>query len=171
MFTLNEKVVYPGHGVARVVRIIEKKVAGKSSEFFELKFINKDMTILVPIANVLSVGIRPLSSSKHINDIFKILSEPVTPICHEAVITNWNKRNKEYQGKLRTGDLREICAIYKDLKYIETQKELSFGEKNLLSQTESLLVEEISLVNNLETDKATRQLRLLVQREQQQLSQ
>ncbi len=167
MFTLNEKVVYPGHGVARVVRIIEKKVAGKSAEFFELKFINKDMTILVPVANALSVGIRPLSSSKHINDIFKILSEPVGPVCHEIAITNWNKRNKEYQGRLRTGDLREICAIYKDLKYIETQKELSFGEKNLLSQTETLLVEEISLVNNMETDKAMRQLRLLVQHEQQ----
>ncbi len=167
MFTLNEKVVYPGHGVARVVRIIEKKVAGKSVEFFELKFINKDMTILVPVANVLSVGIRPLSSSKHINDIFKILSTPAVPICHDTVITNWNKRNKEYQGKLRTGDLREICSIYKDLKYIETQKELSFGEKNLLSQTEALLVEEISLVNNMETEKAMRQLRLLVQRESQ----
>jgi len=34
MFTLNEKVVYPGHGVARIVRIIEKKVAGKSAQFF-----------------------------------------------------------------------------------------------------------------------------------------
>ncbi len=167
MFTLNEKVVYPGHGVASIVRIIEKRVAGKSAEFFELKFVNKDMTILVPVTNALSVGIRPLSSSKHINDIFKILSGPVEPVCHETIITNWNKRNKEYQERLRTGDLREICAIYKDLKYIETQKELSFGEKNLLSQTEALLVEEISLVNNMETDKAIRQLRLLVQHEQQ----
>jgi len=125
------------------------------------------MTILVPVTNTLSVGIRPLSSSKRINDIFKILSEPVGPVCHEAAITNWNKRNKEYQGKLRTGDLREICEIYKDLKHIEMQKELSFGEKNLLSQTEGLLVEEISLVNNMETDKAIRQLRLLVRSEQQ----
>ena len=74
---------------------------------------------------------------------------------------------KEYQGKLRTGNLRKICEIYKDLKHIEMQKELSFGEKNLLSQTEALLVEEISLVNNMETDKAMQQLRLLVQHEQQ----
>jgi len=167
MFTLNEKVVYPGHGVAKIARIIEKKVAGQSAQFFELKFINKDMTILVPVANALSVGVRALSTSKHINDIFKILSEPVVPVCHETVITNWNKRNKEYQGKLRTGNLREICTIYKDLKHIEMQKELSFGEKNLLSQTEALLVEEISLVNNMETDKAMRQLRLSVQSEQQ----
>ena len=38
----------------------------------------------------------------------------------------------------------------KNLKHIEMQKELSFGEKNLLSQIEALLVEEISLVNNYE---------------------
>ena len=78
-----------------------------------------------------------------------MLSEPVNYVHHETVTTNWNKRNKEYQGKIRTGNLREICEIYKDLKHIQCQKELSFGEKNLLHQTEGLLVEEIALVSNI----------------------
>lgn len=159
MFTLNEKVVYPGHGVAKVSQIIEKKIAGSLVKLFELRFINKDMTILVPIHNFSSVGIRPLSTSESIETIFKVLSERVLNMSRESVACNWNKRNKEYQCKLRTGHIKDISEIYRDLKCIAIYKELSFGEKNLLEQTESLLVEEIALVVQLEHDQVLELLR------------
>ncbi len=163
MFVLNEKVVYPGHGVARVNRIIEKRVAGTITHFFELVFLHKDMTILVPINNLASVGIRRLTSGQNINELMEKLSEPtVVQKLPETLASNWNKRSKEYQGKLRTGNIQEICKIYKDLRSIEKKKELSFGEKNLLQQTEALLVEEIALVKQVGEDKAVEQLRALV---------
>lgn len=163
MFSRSEKVVYPGHGVAKINRIVEKKIAGNIASFFELKFLNKDMTILVPVNNAMSVGIRRLSSDELINTILKNLSEPTSSLLQpEVMATNWNKRNKEYQGKLRTGDLCEICGIYRDLKRIELQKELSFGEKNLLQQTESLLAEEIAIVKNISEDEAGNYLRSLI---------
>ncbi len=161
MFKLNEKVVYPGHGVAKISRIVEKKVAGHDTSFFELEFINKDMTILVPLQSLTSVGIRRLSSNENIHAIFKLLSEPVVKLNYELTASNWNKRQKEYQCKIRTGNIGEICKIYKDLKFIATQKELSFGEKNLLNQTELLLVEEISLVTQVVHEKAVEHLRSL----------
>jgi CarD family transcriptional regulator len=157
-FCLHEKVVYPGHGVAQISRIVEKLVAGNRACFFELKFLNKDMTILVPTHNLSSVGIRRLSSNEYISGIFKILSEPSTKISFD-VTTNWNKRNKDYQCKLRTGDLHEICKIYRDLKNMSYHKELSFGEKDLLSRTEMLLAQEISLVQNMPQDIAIDHLR------------
>lgn len=162
MFARNEKVVYPGHGVAVINAIIEKKIAGKISQFFELRFLNKDMTILVPTDNAIAVGIRPLSSAERINDIFKKLSQPVVAKNNDMMLSNWNKRNKEYQCKLRTGNLSEICKIYRDLRHIAATKELSFGEKNLLHQTEALLVEEIALVENVGEEKAIERLRAVV---------
>jgi CarD family transcriptional regulator len=163
MFVLEEKVVYPGHGVAKISRIIEKKISGATATFFELKFLNKEMTILVPIHNLDSVGIRRLSSTENINDIFKFLAQPaqVQRAVEGSAASNWNKRNKEYQIKLRTGNLRDICSIYRDLQLIASQKELSFGEKNLLHQTEMLIVQEISLVNKVGEEKAAEQLRAL----------
>ena len=162
MFVLDEKVVYPGHGVAKISRIFDKIVAGSTMRFFELKFLNKDMTILVPMHNLASVGVRRLSSQESINDIFKILSQPPQCVHHELATSNWTKRNKEYQCRLRTGNLSEICKIYRDLRHMSGQKELSFGEKNLLSQTEALLAEEIALVKCILEEKAIEQLRLLV---------
>lgn len=160
MFGLHDKVVYPGHGVAKISRIVEKMVAGKQASFYELKFLNKDMTVLIPVENTDGIGLRPLSSTNRIDNIFKILAQPAKKIKHyELLANNWNKRNKEYQLKLRTGNIEEISEIYKDLKHISQQKELSFGEKNLLNQTENLLAEEISIVRKLEADKTIEYLR------------
>ncbi len=159
MFSIGQKVVYPGHGVAEISRVVSRVLGGATTDFFELKFLSKDMTILVPMRNAIAVGVRPLSSLSGIEDILAMLQQADESAYNDATIVNWNKRNKEYQGKIRTGDLREICEIYRDLKYIENFKELSFGEKNLLSQAEALLVEEIALVNNIQEENAIEKVR------------
>lgn len=162
MFSLNEKVVYPGHGVAEVSRIIDKNVAGQTLKFYELSFLNKDVTILVPTNATKSAGIRSLSSSDYVNEVFKELTKPATKTsCMEFNASSWNKRNKEYQNKLRTGSLIDLTQIYRDLKHISIQKELSFGEKHLLSQAEALLVEEISVIKHNKQEDTTEYIRSL----------
>lgn len=162
MFCLHEKVVYPGHGVAKIHRIITKLVGGNEAKFYELIFLNKDMTVLVPTDNADTVGLRPLSSHELIQDVFITLTAPARRMHHlEFSASNWNKRNKEYQLKLKTGDLKELSEIYRDLHYISLHKELSFGEKHLLQQIEALLVEEISLVEELGQEKTIEHLRAL----------
>jgi CarD family transcriptional regulator len=120
------------------------------------------MTILVPIDNIESIGIRKLSTEKDIGRLFKLYSEPDS-LHHHEVALNWNKRNKVYQGKIRSGNIKEIGQIYRDLRYIERQKELSFGEKNLLQQTEALLAEEIAFACDIGPEVATDRLRGLAQ--------
>lgn len=164
MFNEKDKVVYPGHGVAVINRVLERKIGGQSTQFFELAFINKDMTILVPVDNIESIGIRQLSSESDIGKLFDLFSEPVEPP-HSEVALNWNKRNKEYQGRIRSGNINEIGQIYRDLRHIERQKELSFGEKNLLQQTEALLAEEIAHACDIGSEVATSHLRSLAQQE------
>lgn len=162
MFSENEKVVYSGHGVAVITRIVEKKIGSGNVNFFELKFLSKDMTILVPVANAQGAGMRKLSSKKEIGDLFAFISTVVVADINDNGIANWNKRNKEYQVKIRTGDLIEIGEIYRDLNRSQLVKELSFGEKDLLQKTESFLVEEISLVNNQSPYEVEQYLRTLV---------
>lgn len=161
MYSLNEKVVYPGHGVASITRVIEKNVSGCMTKFFELKFLNKEMTILLPVDNIPAVGVRKLSSEKNIEKIYHLLEEPVDDAKSREFFkaSSWNKRSKQYQFKLRSGDIVEISKIYKDLQYASRQKGLSFGERNLLNQTEMLLAQEISIVQNVMEERAVEQLR------------
>ena len=130
--------------------------------YFELKFLNKDMTVLVPTHCINAMPIRPLSSRENVHDAMRVLAQPARKLgSYEFTASSWNKRHKEYQTKLRAGGLRELSEIYRDLRFIEMQKELSFGEKNLLCQIEQLLAEEISLVEHLEREAAIMQLRSL----------
>ncbi|MGC2310002.1 MAG: CarD family transcriptional regulator [Candidatus Babeliaceae bacterium] len=161
-FAEYEKVVYPGHGVAQVIRIVEKIVGGAKTTYYELKFINKDGMILVPTAQATTVGMRPLSSIEAVMHVFYILAQPTKLANHyEFNTSNWNKRKKKYQLQLQRGSLSELSEIYRDLRFIETQKELSFGEKNLLTQAETFLVEEISLVQKISKERIMEQLRTL----------
>ncbi len=163
MYSLHEKVVYPGHGVAEVSRIFKKNIAGRLIDLIELTFLNKDMTILVPTDNLESSSVRKVSSHEKINDIFKLLSKPLQRVSHDIHSSSWSKRSRDYQCKLRSGNLDEICKIYRDLKSIAIEKELSFGEKNLLHKSESLLVEEISVVKKMGEEQAIEHLRSLFQ--------
>ena len=58
------------------MRVIEKIVAGQKTSYYELKFLNKDMTVLVPLQKLQSVPIRPLSSPENVHDAFEILTQP-----------------------------------------------------------------------------------------------
>lgn len=158
MFLVNEKVVYPGYGVALISKLVKRLVSGRQTSFYELKFFNKDMAVLVPEDRLEAVGIRRLSSESDLEEMFKILSQPLDRGEYEVGFNNWNKRNKKYQLNLRSGDILKICHIYKDLAWISQTKELSFGERSLKAKIEQLLIEEIAVVKNINKDKALKYL-------------
>lgn len=91
--------------------------------------------------------------------MFVLLSEPIKRSYSHELTTNWKQRNKEYQLKIHSGDIKKISEIYRELKNIERYKELSFCEKSLLDHTENLLAEEIALVKQLKEEKAAEELR------------
>ena len=73
----------------------------------------------------LALRIAEHTSAKIVNnDIFKILSEPVVPICHEVAITNWNKRNKKWNARIR------INYIQKHIGTFDTVEEATTARKN-----------------------------------------
>ena len=167
MFSLKEKVVYPGHGVAQIDRIVEKTIGGCSTKFIELTVLSTHMTVLIPLENLNETGIRRISSNENIEHMFKLLEEPVHKVVEkniDAAVANWSKKNKAYQCAIRTGDLEEVCRIYRELTQIAVQKDLSFGEKSLLHKTENLLVEEIALATNTHTEEARDRLRTTMRR-------
>ena len=55
-FKTNEFIVYPAHGVGQIVAIEEQEVAGAKLELFVINFIKDKMTLRVPTAKIVSVG-------------------------------------------------------------------------------------------------------------------
>jgi CarD family transcriptional regulator len=147
MFKINEIMVYPGYGVAKINREVTKEVNGIKLKFYELKFINKDITVLVPRDGIENSGVREVSKEEDIIEIFELFCETFKKeFIEEINLISWNRRSKEYQNKIRSGKIKDIAKIYKSLKYIEKKKILSFGEKAILAQVESLIAEELMVI-------------------------
>ena len=72
-FRANEYVVYPAHGVGKILTIEEQEIAGTTLELFVISFEKDKMTLRVPTAKATSVGMRSLSIPDLVEQALKTL--------------------------------------------------------------------------------------------------
>lgn len=140
-FKVGDNAVYPGHGVGRVNAIETKEIAGTKLTFYSIQILDSGMKIMVPQANVKSVGLRPIISREEAYSVIGILKETNVKIDNQT----WNRRYREYMEKIKTGGVREIAEVLRDLFLLKVDKELSFGERKMLDTARSLLIKELIL--------------------------
>ena len=143
-FKVGDNAVYPAHGVGVIKRIDEKVISGKKKSFYVLQVIENGMTIMVPTDNTASVGLRALVSNKEVEDVYSILRDKSAKIDR----TTWNRRYREYMEKIKTGSVKEIAEVLRNLYLLKNSKDLSFGEKKMFETAKNLLVKEISMSNS-----------------------
>ncbi len=61
-FKVGDKAVYPAQGVAEVISIDEKDIAGQRQRFSVLRILDTDRQIMVPVSNAKAVGLRQVIS-------------------------------------------------------------------------------------------------------------
>ena len=143
-FSVNDKVAYPGQGVAEIIAINEKKLGGQTLTFYELKMLETGIKIMVPINKALQVGLRNLVTDEEIQEIFNILKDKNVVFDNQA----WNRRYRGFVEKIKTGSLFDVAEVFRDLSLLKNQKTLSFGEKRMLETAISLMVKELSIVQD-----------------------
>jgi len=152
-FKVGDRVVYPHHGAA----VIEKKemieVAGEKREYLILKIAHGDMTLSVPTDKVDEVGMWPPISAEDVDDLFQLLGKKDV-----REPTNWSRRFKNHQEKLKSGDVYQVAEVVRNLALREATKGLSAGEKAMLVKARGVLVSELSFALNLSEDDALKKL-------------
>ncbi len=144
MFQADELVVYPAQGVGKIERITQDEISGVQCEFYIVRIVSNNITLMVPVHNALSVGLRPLSDNNKAKEILEILCSNTEITVHTG--QNWNRRFREYTEKLKSVDLTQVAKVVRELLLIGRNKELSFGEKRLLEQAMSLITGELAEV-------------------------
>lgn len=162
MFKVKDEVVYPGHGVAIVEEAVEQKVGGQTKLFFKLKFKYKAITILVPKERFENSGVRFVCKKE---DVETALDELKNEVDQKAIeysdntSMGWSKRQRDYQLRIESGNLRDIARIYRDLRRYSEKKALSFGEKGILEAAEDLLSQEVLAATSLDKNEVLRKIR------------
>ena len=146
MFKVGDYAVCPGHGVGKICDIEDRDFGGEKKSFYVVEVISNSMKVMVPTDS--RDGIRGLVSQEDVRQVYRLLRN------HDVKVDNstWNRRYREYMAKIKTGSLKEIAEVLRDLFLLKGKKGLSFGEKKMLEQCKNLLAEEISLLRGNEAE-------------------
>lgn len=145
MFTTDDLVVYPAQGVGKIECIDKQTVGGVACDFYIVRIITNNVTLMVPVANAVNVGLRSLIKADEAQEILDALAaDPSAAQIYTG--QNWNRRYREYSEKLKSSKLTDVALVLRELMLIGRTKELSFGERRLLEQALVLVVSEVAMV-------------------------
>lgn len=143
---VGDRAVYPGHGVGKITSIEDKAVLGSTLTFYSMEIVESGTKIMIPKNRLKSVGVRPVASKRQAEKVMDILSDTKTQEEPVIVGKNWQKRHQSYMDKIKTGSIYEIAKVIRDLKQLKAEKkELSYGEKKMMSKAKNILYSELSL--------------------------
>ena len=153
-FDVGDYVVYPKHGVGRVVELQKQEIAGMQLELYVLRFEKEKMTLRVPTNKAESIGMRKLSSDKTLKEALDTLKGKP-----RVKRTMWSRRAQEYEAKINSGDLVSIAEVVRDLFRAEDQPEQSYSERQIFEGATSRLARELAAME--ETDERAAQDKIL----------
>ena len=158
-FMIGDKAVYPSQGVAEVVGIEQKEISGRIQKFYVLRVLESDNRIMVPTDKSGQVGLRRIAGEEEIDEVRQILREKEIHIDRQT----WNRRYRGFMEKIRSGSLFEVAEVFRDLYRLKEMKPLSFGERRMLDTARGLIVQELSVAQELDEHKIEQELNRLLQ--------
>ena len=147
-FHIGDKVVYPNHGVGIIEQISSRAIGATVEKFYLLNIKASSLKVMVPCANVGSVGLRRVVRDGEVQKVLDLLS-----ISETGSNGDWKDRFKENSERMRTGSLIEVAGVLKSLIALHAAKPLSFREKKMLERARYLLVSELAMARNVEETK------------------
>ena len=139
-YNIKDYIVYPKHGVGKIVAISKATMGGIEINFYKV-FIEKDkLTLSIPINQ--QSHLRPIASINQINKSISILkSKP------KIKRTMWSRRAQEYDQKINSGKIYELAEVVRDLnKNTHIEAEQSYSERQLFEKAYERLKAEFEIV-------------------------
>ncbi len=140
-FKVGDMVVYPNQGVGEIRDVSCRDIMGSEEEFYMLRILANNSTVMIPVTNVENVGLRRLSSEKDLKTLFLVLESG-----DYETEQDWKNRYKENVEKMKTGSIVEVGRVLQNLYFLSFTKPLSFREKKMYDRARQLVISEISTV-------------------------
>lgn len=153
----NDYVVYPAHGVGRLVAREVSNVAGHSLDLFVIEFEKDRMTLRLPVHKAIAAGLRPLSTKTQMDEALSNLS-----LKSRAKRAMWSRRAQEYENKINSGDPTSIAQVIRELFRKQSDTEQSYSERQIYQAAIERLAREMALVHNIQEEEAINQLENLL---------
>jgi CarD family transcriptional regulator len=152
-FRTGDFVVYPTHGVGKVLGIEAQEISGHRLQLIIIHFEKDRMTLRVPVAKAKNSGLRRLSSRK-------VMDTALTTLKGRSRIKRvmWSRRAQEYEAKINSGDPVSIAEVVRDLHRGADQPDQSFSERQIYQAALDRLARELAAVEDIDEKAASDRL-------------
>ena len=157
VFSAGDYVVYPAHGVGKVLDIEKRTIDGQKIDFFVINFERSRMLLRIPVEKISASGLRRLSTRE-------TMDTALTTLTGRARVRRamWSRRAQEYEQKINSGNPVSVAEVVRDLHRNENQAEQSYSERQIYEQALERLACELAVLEHIETDAATARLEKLL---------
>ena len=140
IYNLKDFVVYPKHGVGKIIAIEKATVGEIDIQFYKILVEKEKLTLTVPINQ--QSKLRSISSVNQINKCISILKTKP-----KIKRTMWSRRAQEYDQKINSGKIYELAEVVKDLnKNTDIIADQSYSERQLFEKAYERLKSEFEAV-------------------------
>ena len=160
-YNVKDYVVYPKHGVGKIVSIEKAKIGNIDITFYKVLIEKEKLTLSIPLNQ--QSHLRHVSSINQINKAINILKTKP-----KIKRTMWSRRAQEYEQKINSGKLYQLAEVVKDLnKKTDVIAEQSYSERQLFEKAYERLRSEFEVVlgekGKIKMDKALRRMESSIQ--------
>ena len=142
IYNLKDFVVYPKHGVGKIIAIEKATIGEIDIQFYKILVEKEKLTLTVPINQ--QSKLRPIASINQINKCISILKTKP-----KIKRTMWSRRAQEYDQKINSGKIYELAEVVKDLnKNTDIIADQSYSERQLFEKAYERLKSEFEVVLN-----------------------
>ena len=152
-YAVGDHIVYPAHGVGKIVAVESQTISGFALELFVIVFDKDKMTLRVPCGKATSVGMRKLSSPDTMKAALTVLKGRA-----RVKRTMWSRRAQEYEAKINSGDPVSIAEVVRDLHRKVDQPDQSFSERQIYEAALDRLAREVAAVEKIDEIAAVERL-------------
>ena len=152
-FKVGDKVVYPHHGAATIIKKERHEFGGSKQDYFVLEVATDQLTVRVPTAKALELGVRPVISKNMARSVFSTFRDDP-----QEAGANWSRWYKVLTEKINSGDIFQVAEVVRDLTYAQQIKGISPALKRMLAKARLIIVSELRFTLALEEEEATKRL-------------
>jgi len=146
-------VVYPTHGVGKVLGVEIEEFSGMELELIIIRFDKDRMTLRVPVNKSANSGLRKLSTRKVMDNALTTLKGRSRVKC-----IMWSRRAQEYEAKINSGDPVSIAEVVRDLHRGDDQPDQSYSERQMYQAALDRLARELAALERIDEEAATEKL-------------
>tara|TARA_Y100000996_G_scaffold412789_1_gene399659 strand:+ start:3364 stop:4047 length:684 start_codon:yes stop_codon:yes gene_type:complete len=149
-FKSGENIVYPTHGVGRILTIEKFQYDLKEEQLYVIQFFQEKLTIRVPFVKAKLIGLRNITTKASMTRTLSILKQK--PKIKKAM---WSRRAQEYDQKINSGDIKLLSEVVRDLFRKDDQTEQSYSERQMFQVAFERYTREFAISSDLKFEEAS----------------